>query len=548
LETESKFPETLRTKDTLLPLSLFLVTVVGRIPFTSSFLYHMDSVQFALALNDYDVTVHQPHPPGYFLYVMLGRLAYLFTGDANTAYVSISILFSGLTVVMVYLLGKELFGTRTGFVAAVLAVTSPNLWFHGEIALTYIVEAFFSSAVAYLSWKIYKGKHRYIWASAVVLGIAGGIRQNTIVFLLPLWFFSVKALPPRKIIAAGALLCMVCLFWFVPMLRMTGGWSAYSSAFRELWLFNSGHVSVFEKGWASFTKFSSAEFNFILYGIGGGIFVLCLAAYSVLRDGKARLFLQGKALFFSLWLLPSALFYLLVFIHPANPGYILVMLPGLLILTSESTFFLNDRLKHVFQRELAIPAATALVAINIFIFFFTTFPVSYRLIRSHDRDLKKMLENLKHYDASRTAFFVGPYIFFGYRQIMYYLPDYRVYQVDVRRSPSGEMRKTFWGVSRRTFLDADVTIPVKIRTFVSPLISEDRRKADGIEKVHLKKIEGTKIFLASGNFSALAKIYPGFKFHLQSTQPKKNKFTDYDRDTANANGSILPPAPGKGGH
>ncbi|MBN1276884.1 MAG: glycosyl transferase, partial [Deltaproteobacteria bacterium] len=73
------------------PAFFFIVTILTRLPFTSRLLYHWDSVQFALGLEDYDITVHQPHPPGYFLYVMLGRLVYFFIRDANYALIIISI-------------------------------------------------------------------------------------------------------------------------------------------------------------------------------------------------------------------------------------------------------------------------------------------------------------------------------------------------------------------------------------------------------------------------------------------------------------------------
>jgi hypothetical protein len=63
-----------RTSPLLLSLSLFLLVIVTRVPFKSDLLYSMDSVNFALALDQYSIPVHQPHPPGYFLYVMLGRL------------------------------------------------------------------------------------------------------------------------------------------------------------------------------------------------------------------------------------------------------------------------------------------------------------------------------------------------------------------------------------------------------------------------------------------------------------------------------------------
>src|SRR4030042_6073966 len=277
-----------KSKDILLPLSLFLLTIITRVPFTSKLLYHWDSVQFALALEKYNIAVHQPHPPGYFLYVMLGRFLNLFIKDANSTFVFISIIFSGLAVVAVYYLGKEIYDVRTGFIAAAIAITSPNFWFHGEVALTYIVEAFFSTLIAFFCWKVFTGKHKYIYLSVIALGIAGGVRQNTMVFLLPLWVFSVRGAPLRKIITSFALLGVVCLLWFVPMVWMTGGWNAYREALGELWLFNTGHVSVFEKGWATFKIFSTSLFNFTVYGVESGLLILGLAAYSVIRRGTFK--------------------------------------------------------------------------------------------------------------------------------------------------------------------------------------------------------------------------------------------------------------------
>ncbi|OGW56221.1 MAG: hypothetical protein A2Y81_03845, partial [Nitrospirae bacterium RBG_13_43_8] len=431
----------------LLPLFLFLLTIITRIPFTSKLLYHWDSVQFALALDKYDITAHQPHPPGYFLYVMLGRLLHLFINDANTVFVSISVFFSGLTVVAIYYLGKEMYNKKTAILSALIALTSPNLWFHGEVALTYIVEAFFSTAVALLCWRILKGEHKYLWLSVLALGIAGGIRQNTTVFLFPLWLFSVKGVPLRKIILSFGLLTVVCLLWFIPMIWMTGGWNAYHGAFRDLWLFNTGHVSVFEKGWWSFKIFASSTFNFVIYGIGAGVFILSLAVYSLLRHGKFKSLDRNKVFFFSLWILPAFLFYLLIFIHPANPGYVLIFLPALFILTASSITYIGDQIKQLIKKDLSKSIAFTIIIISVAIFFFTKYPVSNREIRNHDHNLSIMLSEIKTFKPDNTGIFVEPYIFYGFRHIMYYLPEYRIYLVDVRIAPTGERMKTFWGIN-----------------------------------------------------------------------------------------------------
>ena len=249
----------------------------------------MDSVNFAMAMDHYDVVMHQPHPPGYFLYVMLGRFLNFFVHDANVALVSLSILFGALTVVVIYYLGKELYNPECALLAALLAITSPNLWFHGEVALTYVIEAFFSTWIAFLCWKVLKGEERLIWIAAIVLAIAGGIRQNTPVFLFPLYLFSIRQVSFRKIIASLGLFVIVSLCWFIPMIRMTGGLEAYVAAFRELWLFNTGHNSVFEKGLAALYYYSQTLFTFITWSIGGGIIVFAVT-YTILSEKKDWIF------------------------------------------------------------------------------------------------------------------------------------------------------------------------------------------------------------------------------------------------------------------
>ena len=68
---------------------------------------------------------------------------------------------------------------------------------------------------------------------------------------------------------------------------------------------------------------------------------------------------------------------------------------------------------------------------------------------------------------------------------MYYLPEYRVYQVDVRILPSGEERKTFWGMNRETFITDKIILPESIKMFLVPLIADDRDNVSGIKDVVL---------------------------------------------------------------
>jgi TatA/E family protein of Tat protein translocase len=82
--------------------AIAFLTIVSRLPYRARLLYNWDAVQFALALNEYDVLKHQPHPPGYILYVVLGRIVNAWLHDPTASYVALAVAFSGLTTFVVY--------------------------------------------------------------------------------------------------------------------------------------------------------------------------------------------------------------------------------------------------------------------------------------------------------------------------------------------------------------------------------------------------------------------------------------------------------------
>jgi 4-amino-4-deoxy-L-arabinose transferase-like glycosyltransferase len=496
----------------LLPVTLFLLVIITRVPFTSNLLYSMDSGHFALAMEKFSVPVHQPHPPGYFLYVMLGRVFRFFTDDANHIFVSISIVFSAFAIVALYYLGKELHGRSTGVIAAAIGITSPNLWFHGEVALTYAAEAFFSTLIAFFCWRIRGGNKSCLWLSAVAMGIAGGFRQDTLIFLFPLWIYATKDLPLRETALSLVLMALVCLFWFIPMLRMTGGWDAYVGAFRELWTTNAGNFTVFGNGWPALKLYSATLLLFIVYGLGFGIFPLVLALYVWIRQGKHRSRDREQSVFFSVWVFPSILFYLLVFIHPANPGYSLILMPAFYILTALSLEFLCSDLQRIWRNNWYPSLAFLLVFLNACWFFLSTSPPSYRGIRQHDGELMAMLDGIRTFPPQETAVFVAKdYVFFSFRHIMYYLPEYRVYLVDRKTASTGETRITFWGENRETKTADGIDLPKGIDKVAILTDGDDCRNTGDEVELH-QRMDHSGLCILSGQVMLLKSVFPGLRF------------------------------------
>lgn len=488
------------------PILLFLLTVATRLPFTSHFLFHIDSCQFALALNKYDVFLHQPQPPGYFLYVMLGKLLNNFIGDANRVFISISIVFSGLTVVAIYYLAKNLYDRKTGLLAAALAITSPNLWFHGEVALSYVLEAFFSTLVAFLCWRVINGRHGLVWILAVVLAVAGGIRQNTPVFLFPLWLYSMKSLPLGKILMSFFVFVLVSFSWFVPMILMTGGWERYVAALAEHREFVLANRSVFKGGLPVFFHYVSTISRFVIYGVGAGFTVLGMALYVAIRSGDVRVFNRQKACFFLVWMLPSILFYLFIFIHSGNPGYALIFLPCFLILTAISTIYIGSVLFNGFMNKFVPLLSAGMVTINGVFFLFFIHPVSYREIKDHNVNLPIVLQHIRILDPTKTAVFAQTYLNYSYRHIMCYLPEY--YVINAPQKHSVEMRNTFAGFHGETLLDKKPVLPSSITKFAAVVIDPEEERNVQIAK-ELRQVEVRNVgTIFSGPIDLVGVVFP----------------------------------------
>ena len=139
--------------DAIIASVFALATIATRLPFRSHRVFNWDAVNFVLALHDYDVRLHHPQPPGYPVFVAMGRLVQLVIPDANTALVTVAMLLSAGAVAAIYLLGRALFGQTAGIIAALFLLFSVTFWTNGAVALAYPSLALFTTLVALFAWR-----------------------------------------------------------------------------------------------------------------------------------------------------------------------------------------------------------------------------------------------------------------------------------------------------------------------------------------------------------------------------------------------------------
>jgi 4-amino-4-deoxy-L-arabinose transferase-like glycosyltransferase len=460
------------------PLILFAVTLLSRIHYRSTMLYNWDSVQYALGMEHFDITTHQPHPPGYFLYIMVGRLLNNIINDANASLVSMSIIFSGLLVAVIYLLAEQLYDRRTAFAASVLTVSSPLLWFYGEVASPYVTASFFSALIAYLCWRIIRtGDRQFLWTSAFVLALAGGIRQSTFVFMIPIWLYSIRKYPLRHIAAAGAILGIGIASWFVPMTIVTGGYVQYRAAVKELWDFAIAPYTFMHVGLQAPIRYAQtvALAAFLCAGLSLMFMPLCVIAHfrRIKRD-----ILCEKSLFIVLWGMPAVLYFVLVIINPSNPAIGIIFAPVLIIVIARSLTLLIESVPHTALMQTSITMlVVAALGFNIYWLFLDKNKFSLSFLPSQETHVMSIVRTIRrNFDPKETIILSRMLLLSGARHFMYYLPEFRVYVMDENHDLQGNRRKVYWGQGRRTFLSDGVYVPQGTRYFISAVADEQLLK------------------------------------------------------------------------
>jgi hypothetical protein len=401
-------------------LELYLLAgavAVSRFAFRSRDLYDLDSVNFALAINRFDPRVHQPHPPGYFLYICLGRLLNLLVHDANLALVLVSLLASVATVILVYRLALEWFGPRAATFAGLLYLFSPLAWFHGTVALTYSVEAAASTLMGLLCWRIDRGRTGFILTTAILLGITVGIRPSSILFLGPLFLFSIRRAPVGKILGGLLVLGLTLIAWFVPMLLASGGPAAYFGALRSLWLMVPSKGTVFNS--SPITSVARAMTIVFIYFLcfGAAVLVPLGAAFSPAPADK------DKKVFTAVWIVPALCFFTFIFLKLVNSGYLLlVAAPACVWLGAWLAAWYDHAAWPKLLKHLTLITGAA---VNLLIFIAFPAYCSYRSIRHFEAELDQVETAIPQLGPPSDLLIVSfDNHFLGYRHAGYYLPGY----------------------------------------------------------------------------------------------------------------------------
>lgn len=204
---------------------LVLLVLLGfllRLLFLSPYLEDWDSVQFALALENFSIVNHLPHPPGYPIYVLFGKLfSLIFRGD-NLALTMLSATLGSLTIVPLFLVTKKMFDNFTAILVAIFFLITPISWTLSEVALTNIPGLFFLTFFVYLIYK-FQNSIKNLCFVLIFGGLILGVRFTEISVILSLLaFIIIKKRYYNKILLLFGSFILGVLLWIIPLILITG--------------------------------------------------------------------------------------------------------------------------------------------------------------------------------------------------------------------------------------------------------------------------------------------------------------------------------------
>lgn len=427
------------------------------IPFMSRWPYNWDAAQFVLALRHYAIGMHQPHPPGYPLFVVLGKLLHLVVSE-NIALVIIAALFGYISVIVLYLFCDQLWRNKLGssFIA-ICYMLNPLFWLYRETALTYTVDAAASITVGYLAWlTITRRSRHYVLISSLVLAVAGAVRPSLVVLLLPLFIFQISFHRRnwKLVLVACGILVIGTVAWLIPVVILTGGVWEYITESRNLYGASTVNINIFEQTKLVFNTVL-VSLNFILIPLVVSIVLLAIR-YKPLWRRFIPIYI-----YVAVWVLPALLVY--CFGHFGQLGYALILIPPVYLLL---IFVLQATLDKWIIRWVGVIGLVFVSLIFLVLspsyahpnFFPHTraelylqhlarwtpnlFKLNAASIRENDQKLTNLRETIKIYPSEQTLIIAGRDLLYPspangllirndevFRELSAVLPDYHIIEV-----------------------------------------------------------------------------------------------------------------------
>jgi len=397
-----------------------------------------DSYNFGLAVEKFDLSLQQPQPPGFPLYILIAQGLNKVIQNPLISLTTLSAISGMLAVVSLFLLGISLFkSAHIAFFLALIFAMLPIQWLTSVKALSDSSGVMASLLSILLFWIGFMGKKWAFVAGSLVLGMSLGVRPQSNYFGVILFGLGMLWLVIRQKNWKIPLFSLIAVFigvfiWLIPTLQSVGGLDRYLDLIAQ----HGEHVgtsdSLFSAGTTLQGRINDFLETFLLPTFGLSVYrPLGIAEWLII--GGCGLWLAGGIIgadyrkvstwgvlaWFLVMLIPYFLFTSL-----NRPRLMLPVIPPLLILAGLGW----ERLLNTGKIRQVIGIIGAVAIVGVFISQSLPLGIIISTVPApHDQATSYIREN---YSSDQTAVAVAG----SYRTAQTTLSDYRAlfyrYQFD----------------------------------------------------------------------------------------------------------------------
>jgi len=187
--------------------------------------WEFDETLFAQAILSYDPLNHHPPPPGYPVFIALGKLINFFVHDPFVALVMLSVIGSLAGFCFLTAAFRNLSGdVSVGIVGALFFYLSPVMLVHSTLPISDAIALCLLASTLWAASLVDQRGGRGLLLFPLMAALTVGCRPQFSIAIVPLLLYvAASKRDLRRALVILSAFAVVCLFWMVPLIAVTGG-------------------------------------------------------------------------------------------------------------------------------------------------------------------------------------------------------------------------------------------------------------------------------------------------------------------------------------
>lgn len=297
----------------------------------------VDPINFVTALHNYDLAIDSPHPPGYPLFVGLGRLYAFYFYDRH-AYQAVNLTLTLVAAIGLSYLIRRQSSWNMAILGTCLFIFSPLLLSATTVQESYVSDAVFG--VAILSWITANHSRpiRLLIGVIALFTMFGLIRLVSTALMAPLCLVAAYRMASTErlklSLKCGVALSFGAVIAWIITVHLAGGIETYSAASnRVMGAAVRANSMIAGAPWQSHLTMVVKLYGWLGYLIAPIAVTWAIATWLGTNSRGKSTNTCVDAWIYTAWIFPPLAFY--TFIYFLKPTYLLIFLPPAILLTIE---------------------------------------------------------------------------------------------------------------------------------------------------------------------------------------------------------------------